>query len=82
MSIPLPSPNDGSSPNVGTDGRDLSEVRRTRYTTNPTMRFAFVGFSIAYHLRRYHPDTRLCGKSLLFSDLPPNVGTHGSCVRR
>ena len=57
MSIPLPSPNDGSSANVGTHGRDLSEVRYTLYTTNPTMRFAFVGFTTAYHLRRYHPDT-------------------------
>ena len=34
-----------------THGRYLSEVRRTLYTTNPTMRYAFVEFTTAYHLR-------------------------------
>lgn len=48
-----------------THGRYLSEVHRTRYITHPTMRYAFVGFTTAYRLRRYHPDTGICREPVL-----------------
>jgi hypothetical protein len=37
-------------------GRYLFEVRLPLHTTHPMMRFAFMGLTTAYRLRRYHPD--------------------------
>ena len=39
-------------PRTDTHGRYLSEVRITHTLKDPMMRFAFMGFTTAYHLRR------------------------------